>query len=85
MVTSHTGRSEIIACNWSLYRPLTLSVSVLLPSNCLFASFLLDLMYVLPMSSTPAPLPLPLGDASAVVRLELKAANRMALRGGALG
>lgn len=58
----------------------------LLPSNCLFASFSsLGLMYVPPMSSSTSTLPLPLGDANAVVRLELKAANRVALCCGALG
>lgn len=35
---------------------------------------------LLSLSYPLSPFPLPLGDASAVVRLELKAANRVALR-----
>lgn len=64
-------------------RPLSFCSPSIQLSVGIFSSF--SSMYVPPMSSSTSPLPLPLGDANAVVRLELKAANRVALCCGALG
>lgn len=83
VVTSQTPPFEIAVSNWGpepllYYHTLRLfSLSV----QCLSASFLLQCMCFPcpPLSPSLSPLPLPLGDASAVVRLELKAANRVAL------